>query len=170
ASCPDRPNPPVPDWHARGRWRFQIGLADDLIGYLIPAWGFSSEPGTYTTTCFNDDDNKDPRGHQHKLEDESVGPTAGNLVAQHLTALLDHRPDERAHIVQGRFLLPDGTRTRRAAGAVGIEVPDGRAFALSGITGFGDHPVAGHARFMDYGGAVQDRPDIRTRGMVGDDG
>src|SRR5439155_8197122 len=100
----------------------------------------------------------------------SVGPTAGNLVAQHLTALLDHRPDEQAHIVRGRFLLPDGTRTRRAAGAVGIELPDGRAFALAGITGFGDHPVAGPARFMDYGGAVQDGPDIRTRGMVGADG
>ena len=134
-------------------------LADDLIGYLIPAWGFSSEPGTFTTTCFNDADNKDPRGHQHKLEDESVGPTAGNLVAEHLTALLDKRPDPTAHIVRGRFVHADGSLSRRAAGAVGVRLAGGRVL------------TNGHgARFMDYGGAPQSGPDIRTRGMIGDDG
>ena len=50
-----------------------------------------------------------------------MGPTAGNLVAEHLTALLDKRPDPTAHIVRGRFVHADGSLSRRAAGAVGVE-------------------------------------------------
>src|SRR5581483_1954058 len=118
AGCPDRPNPPAPAWHATARWRFEAGLANDMIGYLLPAWGFSSEPGTYTTTCFNDQDNREPKGHQHKLEDESVGPTAGNLVASHLTALLDQHADPAVTVRPGRFVLTDGALSRRATGAV----------------------------------------------------
>src|SRR5205807_3491958 len=45
ASCPNRPNPAVPTWYARAPYRFQVGLADDLLGYLIPAWGFAEMPG-----------------------------------------------------------------------------------------------------------------------------
>src|SRR5439155_13361529 len=43
AGCPDRPNPPVPTWHARATYRFQVGLADDLIGYISPASSFSDQ-------------------------------------------------------------------------------------------------------------------------------
>ncbi len=170
ASCPERPNPPVPAWHARARWRFQIGLADDMIGYLIPAWGFSSEPGTYTTTCFNDGDNRDQRGHQHKLEDEGVGPTGSNLVAEHLTAVLDRRPDPAAKVLTGRFLRNDGSASRRAGGALGIELAGGRILAVAGVVAFGERAVGEHALFMDYNGAAQSTPDLRTRGMLADDG
>ena len=71
-SCP-RPNPDVPTWHANGLFRFQVGLADDEIGYLIPAWGFASgTPGLFNNdTCYQDEN-----GHGHKLESESAGPTA----------------------------------------------------------------------------------------------
>jgi len=36
----DRHNPEVPAWHARARHRVEVGLANDLLGYLIPAWGW----------------------------------------------------------------------------------------------------------------------------------
>lgn len=159
AGCPDRPNPPVPAWHSAARWRFEAGLANDMIGYLLPAWGFSSEPGTYTTTCFNDQDNRDPKGHQHKLEDESVGPTAGNLVAQHLTALLDAERGSTITVAQGRYRLGDGTTSRRATGAVGVVLADGTVIA----TGRG-------VDFMDYDGAPQPGPDLSTRGVQTADG
>src|SRR5206468_1447249 len=55
ASCPDRPNPEVPTWHAHARHRFQIGLANDLIGYMIPAWGWATDPGVAPTTCTIDE-------------------------------------------------------------------------------------------------------------------
>src|SRR6185295_2877950 len=115
AGCDARPNPPVPTWHARARHRFQIGLANDLVGYQIPAWAFSAIPGVFTNeppnadSCVNDQDDIDPAGHQHKLETEGVGPSASNMVAQNLTTLLDQRPDPIAQIRLGRFVLADGT-------------------------------------------------------------
>src|SRR5205807_6835692 len=120
ASCPDRPNPPVPTWHASSTYRFRVGLADDMLGYLIPAWGLSTQPGFFTPTSFNDQNDKDQRGHQHKLETESVGPTAGNLVAQHLSDLLDAQPGRHAGMRPGRFVLADGTLSRSPVGAVGL--------------------------------------------------
>ncbi len=175
AGCPDRPNPAVPTWHAHAPHRIQIGLANDLIGYLSPAWGFSSIPGAYTTTCFNDQNDVDPAGHQHKLETESVGPTAGNMVADALAAMLDARPDPAAQIRLGRFVLPDGTVSHRAPGAIGILVTQGVCTSLAPtettlvtlpsvatIAGRTPDAVGG---FIDYDGQAQAAPDLLTRGM-----
>lgn len=160
--CPDRPNPPVPTWHARAEFRFQVGLANDMIGYEIPPWAFSSQPGFFTTsygddlTCVNDSNDKDPKGHQHKLESEGVGPTASAMVASAVTDLLDQQPDRSARIVHGRFIQPDGTLTRSPEGAVGVWIEGGqRIFAGNG-----------NAAFIDYDGASQPGgSDITTRGM-----
>ncbi len=71
ASC-DAPNPSVPTWHARSAFRFQVGLADDLIGYLLPAWAYVADPPQlFPTACQGD-----AHGQDHKLEDEGVGPIA----------------------------------------------------------------------------------------------
>ena len=160
AGCPDRPNPPVPTWHGGAAFRFQVGLADDLIGYLIPAWGFSSSPGAYVTTCFNDGSDKDPKGHQHKLETESVGPTAGNLVAEHLTALLDadRNRDPKARVVAGRWLRPDGSLSTHPDGAVGAVLAD--------CTRLTAGSAGSKATFIDYDGATQTAPDVTTRGLL----
>ncbi|MGI8756463.1 MAG: hypothetical protein ACR2MB_11505 [Acidimicrobiales bacterium] len=194
--CPERPNPPVPAWHLSATHRFQVGLANDLIGYEIPAWAYSSTPGTFTyngapnfgtaATCVNDPNtDKDSKGHQHKLETEGAGPTASNLVAEHLTALADQDPDPIAKIRAGRFIYADGSLSRRAtrptAGggsedAVGIWLADpgsstlapgtGKIVALPGIAAFGDRYVDLDGRFMDYDGQAQGDPGITTRGMV----
>jgi hypothetical protein len=181
AGCDMRPNPPVPTWHARAVHRFQIGLANDLVGYQIPAWAFSAIPGAFTNeppnsdACVNDQDDIDPKGHQHKLETEGVGPSESNLMATNLTALLDQRPDPIAHIRLGRFVLPDGTLSRRASGAVGILVTEGICTSLAPTeTTFIALPSVASADgrvpdatggFMDYDGAAQAGPDILTRGM-----
>jgi hypothetical protein len=162
AGCPERPNPPVPTWHARARFRFQVGLADDMIGYEIPPWAYSSQPALFVTsygddlTCVNDSTDKDPKGHQHKLETEGIGPTGSAMVAGALTDLLSQEPDPAASMVRGRFIQPDGSLTRTAAGAVGIWIAGvGKIFAGHG-----------GATFMDYDGAAQPGgPDITTRGM-----
>ncbi|HYU59440.1 MAG TPA: hypothetical protein VEK39_01660 [Solirubrobacterales bacterium] len=183
AGCPNRANPPVPTWHASATYRFQVGLANDLIGYELPAWAFSSIPGAFTNeppyddTCVNDQDDVDPAGHQHKLETEGLGPSASNMVAEHLTALLDQTPDQAATILPGRFIQPDGSLSRRAEGAVGIWLADPGSDTLAPGTGtivatpeigfFGDRAVDANGGFMDYDGAAQDGPDITTRGMRG---
>jgi hypothetical protein len=171
--CPQRPNPPVPTWHAYAPFRFQVGLANDLIGYEIPPWAFSSQPGVFTTsygddlTCVNDAGDKDPKGHQHKLETEGVGPTASSMVATALTDLLSQRIDPSARIRAGRFIQPDGTLTRTAAGAVGVWIADPPTIvAVPGVKGFGSRHVDRAGSFMDYDGVTQaGGPDITTRGM-----
>jgi hypothetical protein len=181
ASC-DRPNPAVPAWHARAPFRFMNGLADDLIGYLIPAWGFASGvPGLFSTdSCF-----QDANGHGHKLESESIGPTGSNQVADGLSAMLDAHKDPSAKIRQGRFVLPDGTYTHWPTGrdqgpaaltAVGILIPTAGQTALDpnsglligapGTAGMGSRAVDATGVFMDYNGQPQAGPDVTTRGMM----
>ncbi len=171
-SC-NRPNPEVPTWHARALFRFQVGLADDLVGYLIPAWGFASgTPGLFSgDSCY-----QDQSGHRHKLESESVGPTGSNDVANRLAELLDREPDPSAHVIPGRFVLADGSYSRWPTGAVGIISPPRSSQSLNAnagllvgaprIAGFGRRSVRLHGVFMDYDGQPQGAPDITTRGMM----
>jgi hypothetical protein len=170
AECPNRPNPSVPTWHARAPFRFQVGLANDLIGYMIPAWAAFTDPTLYTVdTCQS-------QKHSHGLDSESVGPTASNAVADQLTALLDKQPDPAAHIRLGRFVMPDGSLSHRPEGAVGVWLADpgsteltpghGTIVATKGIAGFGAHRADATGTFMDYDGAREDQADILTRGML----
>jgi hypothetical protein len=176
-ACPNRPNPPVPTWRAHAAYRFQVGLADDLIGYEIPPWSFI-EPGVFTTDECDLSDH-DRKGHKHKLESEGVGPTASTAVAEGLTSLVtSHGVDPAAVIRPGRFVLPDGTLTRRPDGAVGVWVAGsadateltpgkGTIVARDGITGFGTRAVSKSGRMMDYDGIDQTGAgDVTTRGMV----
>jgi hypothetical protein len=195
AGCPERPNPPVPTWHAYAPNRFQIGLADDMIGYEEPAWAFSSLPGAFNyygppdqggpATCVDDADDRDPKGHQHKLETEGAGPTASNMVARNLTLLLEQHPDPAAQIRAGRYLYRDGTTSRRPKrpgsngssehavaiwvakpGSASLSGDSGKIVALPGIHSFGNRRVDASGRFMDYDGRPQPGPGITTRGMV----
>jgi hypothetical protein len=173
-SCP-RPNPSVPMWHAHGLFRFSVGLADDEIGYLIPAWGFASgTPGLFNNdTCYQDE-----HGHGHKLESESVGPTSANDVANNLTALLEQQgTDPTAHIVLGRYVLPNGSFSSWPTGAVGVLIaPAGSTTKLDpgggtllgdpSVKAFGRRTVDARGVFMDYDGQPQAGPDVTTRGIM----
>jgi hypothetical protein len=181
APCPSRPNPPVPTWYATAGYRFHVGLADDLIGYISPPWAFTDVAGIYTAPpeCQNDPDtDRDSKGHQHKLETEGVGPSAGGFVADNLTGLLKQQGADHAALVRpGRFVYADGTLGRRPANAVAVWVADagsralpagrGTIVALPGVTGFGARGVDATGRMMDYDGAEQPGAgDVMTRGML----
>src|SRR6185503_19608096 len=83
--------------------------------------------------------------------------------------------DPIATIRLGRFVMPDGTLSRRAAGAIGIVVTEGVCSSLArGETKLITLPsvtdVAGRAPdatggFMDYDGQPERAPDLLTRGM-----
>jgi hypothetical protein len=182
APCPSRANPSVPTWNAIAPYRFQVGLADDLIGYISPPWAFTDVAGIYTAPpeCQNDPNtDRDSKGHQHKLETEGVGPTAGGIVAEGLTGLLKQQGSDPAAVVRrGRFVYPDGTLGRRPDGAVAVWIADGTdatalspgggtIVALPGVTGFGSRGVDATGRAMDYDGAEQPGAgDVTTRGML----
>src|SRR5947209_2591688 len=195
ASCPNRPNPPVPTWQAYAKYRFQVGLGDDLIGYEKPAWSFLYDtPGSFTPT----DCTSDPHNHSHALEDEAVGPVAANLLAQKLAELLDANPDPIAEIRLGRYVKADGTLTDAYVGppthpdqgapghfptdavAIWLAAPgsttlnpepghpdSGTIVALPRIGAFGNRRVDANGDFMDFDGADQPNgPNIDTRGML----
>jgi len=159
APCADRSNPPVPTWHAAATWRFEVGLADDMLGYLLPPWAFATTPSTTQSTCTTDQDDKDAKGHQHKLEDESVGWDAAGDVATALSALLDRDPIARADgpsaIRPGRYVLADGTLSRSPLGAVAVQLTEA------------DKPVVVHGEFIDFDGRPQpDGPTLSTAGII----
>jgi hypothetical protein len=193
ASCPDVANPPVPTWHASATYRFQVGLGDDLIGYEKPAWSFERVPPTFNPTPECDGDEA---GHTHHgLEDEALGPSASNMVAEKLTELLDQNPDPTAEIRVGRYVEADGSLTDPYVGpgytgapghfpdgavAIWLAAPgqdslnaqpgqpdSGTIVALDGIASFGARPVDANGRFMDFDGAGETGgPDVNTRGML----
>ena len=180
AACPNRPNPPVPSWHLTAAHRLEMGLGDDMIGYEEPAWAWYESGAIYADPgCPNPTANSspDPRGHPHKLESESLGPDAGNIIAQHMAALADAHADPNAHIQVGRFIDAGGALQRRGAttplgmlvlpsGATGFTPGAGFLVGVAGIDAFGTRSVDAHGVFMDYDGQAQAGPDISTRGML----
>ncbi|MEA2409640.1 MAG: hypothetical protein QOC77_201 [Thermoleophilaceae bacterium] len=173
APCPSRANPPVPTWNASAAYRFQVGLADDMIGYMSPPWAFTDVAGIYAAPpeCQNDPQtDRDSKGHRHKLETEGVGPTAGGSVAERLTGVLKQLgADPTASMPAGRFVYADGAIGRNPQDAVGVWLAGspGTLYALPGITGFGTRGVDGTARLMDYDGAEQPGSgDVTTRGAL----
>jgi hypothetical protein len=173
APCPSRPNPPVPTWNAVSAYRFQVGLADDMIGYMSPPWAFTDVAGVYAgpPECQNDPQtDRDSKGHKHKLETEGVGPSAGGFVAENLTGILKQQGADPAAVVRpGRFVYADGALGRSPYNAVGVWVAGspGTLYALPGVTGFGTRGVDGTARLMDYDGAEQPGDgDVTTRGAL----
>jgi hypothetical protein len=176
AECPNRPAPPVPTWRAAAPYRFQIGLADDLTGYMLPAWAWKSDtPGVFTT----DSCDSTPAKHSHSLETEGVGPTGSNQVATALTDLLSQKEYSDPTVTRiwlGRYVQPDGTLTRRPEGAVAVWLaPPGKTelapgtgtiVGLAGVTGFGPRAIDQSGRMMDYDGIDQPAADVTTRGMV----
>jgi hypothetical protein len=171
AECPSRANPPVPNWISPARWRFNAGLADDLIGYIGPSWAFAPDtPGTYTAADCPQQQGK----HAHKLETESVGPSAGNIVAQALADLIAAHPDPIARVRSGRFIQDDGRLTAQPdehtvgawvadAGSTQLAPGKGTVLALRGVEGF---HVDERGRPMDYDGRAQSVADVLTRGFV----
>jgi hypothetical protein len=172
APCPSRANPPVPTWNAGAAYRLQVGLADDMIGYLSPPWAYTSMAGIFPgpPECQNDTDDRDSKGHQHKLESEGVGPSAGGYVADNLTGILKQQGADPAALVRpGRFIYADGVMGRSPYNAVGVwvEGSPGTVYALPGVTGFGTRGVDATARMMDYDSAEQPGDgDVTTRGVL----
>ncbi|HVU72653.1 MAG TPA: hypothetical protein VHE83_06815, partial [Mycobacteriales bacterium] len=178
ASCPQRPAPPIPLWHAHAQHRFQMGLAGDLLGYLEPPWAWSTDAGVIVDTCYDDPSTgRDPRGHPHKLETESVGPQSAADAATHLTALLDADGiDPIATIHRARFLTASGAVTRDPASAVALWVAasdDATTLgakdpivALAGITSFGTHAVTATGVPMDGNGHTVAAGDRQIRGFA----
>jgi hypothetical protein len=187
-SCPERAQPPVPAWRATADHKLEMGLGDDMIGYEIPAPGWFADPLVLVDPAcprsadFMSDPTSDNDANEeyHKLESESVGPDAGNLVASHLAALALARPrraGQALYLGVGRFLLANGSFSRKgadgpvgvwvlASGATSFKPGAGTLIGVGGVSAFGSRPVDAHGVFIDFDGRAQSAPDIDTRGML----
>jgi hypothetical protein len=185
-ACSTRPNPVVPSWHSSATYRWDLGLANDMIGYEYPAWSWDAGPETYSNPsdpCSTNATNEG--GHSHKLESESLGPYSGNIVAQNLVGIIQGFDGTDANdIYVGRYLFEDGTLRRRPYKAAPPSAPnrDGNLDILERAVGIfyavgterrvatldsydGPFRSSSQGSFVDFDGHVQGRASDITRGM-----
>jgi hypothetical protein len=118
-------------------YRFEVGLGEDMIGYLFPPGNFvggdqteTQEQPWFTYQVAKGGTDHDRFGHGHSDDSESAGPYAGLAVTQALSALLaeDGHGD---HVLPGMFVDAGGARSDSAfagsgfGGAVGVVVATG---------------------------------------------
>jgi hypothetical protein len=120
------------------RYRFLVGLGEDMIGYLFPPGNFvgdegevTSEPwASYETSGANG--GRDRFGYGHSDDAEAVGPYAGLAVTNALQELLagDGRPSK---VVPGLFMDAAGHLSDSPfaspgfSGAVGVKTAGARS-------------------------------------------
>lgn len=166
------PNYPLPPWpmpYLRTPYRFFVGLANDMIGYIFPEGNGVGVPGehpvrnpTFSST--------DRFGCGHADDSESTGSNTSNVLGAALVGLLRAHYGPPESITDGRYVLGDGVLSRDPLGtpaslkcnvdqvfhpappAVAVWLPGGRIV----------HPIA----WMSLSGRAQSHPDRNTRGYL----
>jgi hypothetical protein len=160
------PSAALPPWlipHLHAPFRFIDGLAEDMLGYIFPE---GNAVGIPTLANLSPSDT-DRFGCGHSDDSESTSALAGNIVGTALVRLLDVRGAHAETIVQGRYILPSGRRSRDPLGGPEIKCTSdetfhfaGRAVAVALAGGKVVHPRV----WMSLSGLPQKRPDRDTRG------
>jgi hypothetical protein len=162
----------MPPWvlpHLHAPYRFVDGLAEDMIGYIFPRGNGVGVPGEYPVTN-PQADSTDRFGCGHSDDSESATSQAADLLGGALVGLLDAHEGHPENVVNGRYILPDGVRSRdplgvpeslECTGATTFR-PDGPATAVWLSGGQVVVPVA----WMSLSGRPQTTPDRDTRGWI----
>jgi hypothetical protein len=162
------PQDSLPPWllpHMHTPFRFIDGLAEDMIGYIFPQGNAVGVPTASNPQAVNGD--TDRFGCNHSDDSEAASPASADLLGQALVPLLDRHGGAAETIVQGRYVLPDGTLSRDPLGGPQLKCatdttfrPDGPAVAVELAGGAIAHPAA----WMSLSGLPQTAPDRDTRG------
>jgi len=177
---PDDEATPDPTWsppawimaRMNTRWRFIVGLADDMIGYMFPRTNAVGVP----TLSDLDPPDVDRFGCSHSDDGEAAAVGAGDLVAQELTKVMPRAHDQ---IVTGRYVWSDDTLHRSPVGDGGqactgpgntfVPAPGGGATGVAiGSTRLTVDGV--NLRWMDATGQPQSAPSTQTRGVIDSSG
>ncbi len=173
---PDDEATPDPSWspppwimaRMNTRWRFVIGLADDMIGYMFPRTNAVGVP----TLDDLDPPDTDRFGCGHSDDGEAAAVGAGDLVADQLATIMP-RPHDT--IATGRYVWRDGSLHRSPIGEGGQActgpgntfVPATGGPSRSVMIGTTLLRVDGtDLRWMDATGQPQRVPTTQTRGVI----
>jgi hypothetical protein len=166
---PSQPLPawPLPSMHAR--FRFIDGLAEDMLGYIFPA---GNAVGIPTLSNLNPS-GTDRFGCGHSDDSEAASAQSGNIIGASLVQLLDAHGGSPETVVEGRYVLPDGTVSRDPLGGPELKCnvdqtfrSAGRAIAVALPGGKKVHPRV----WMSLSGLPQREPDRDTRGYFDEHG
>jgi hypothetical protein len=185
-AVPDGAAPP--DWvmpRLSQRFRFIVGLGDDMIGYIFPKTNAVGVPLSLSNTS-----DVDRFGCSHSDDGEAAARAAGDLVVATLISILPENMSDDT-IQTGRYVWRDGTLHRSPLGEGGqacqgpgntfVGAPGGAATGVwalpPGTTQFAPHvgeritvQSEGDWRWMDLRGRPQERPSTQTRGVINREG
>lgn len=165
---PDGQSPPA--WvmaRMTAPWRFVVGLADDMIGYIFPKTNAVGVPTSLAAVS-----DVDRFGCGHSDDGEAAAKDAGGVVVAQLTSIM---PKPRDAILPGRYLYSDGTLHRSPLGDGGqactgpghafVPAPGGAAVGVA--VGRRRVRIDGVSLWwMDLRGRPQRAPSTQTRGVI----
>jgi hypothetical protein len=160
------PGPSLPPWlipHMHTPFRFIDGLGEDMLGYIFPVGNAVGVPTL---------DNLDPSGTDrfgcgHSDDSEAASPSTADIAGKALVSVLDAHGGKPEKVVEGRYVLPDGTRSRDPLGGPEIKCNVDKTFNFAGPAVAVWQPGAGKVRpaaWMSLSGTPQTTPDRNTRG------
>jgi hypothetical protein len=154
--------PPWPMRHMHTPFRFVDGLGEDMVGYIFPrgnAVGVPGEDGGGSDT--------DRFGCAHSDDSEAASSQTGDIAGRALVQILDAKFGKPERIVQGRYVLPDGTISRNPLGGPEIKCDVDVKFDFAGRAQRVWTPNRGRFRpsaWMSLDGRRQAKPTRNTRG------
>jgi hypothetical protein len=163
----DMPKPefPLPPWlmpHMHTPFRFVDGLGEDMVGYIFPRGNGVGVPGEDPSGS-----DTDRFGCGHSDDSEAASSETGDIAGTELVKLLDDRFGKPERMVRGRYVLPDGTRSRDPLGGPEIKCDVDTTFDFAGRAKRVWIPKRGTVKpkaWMSLDGRRQARPTRNTRG------
>ncbi len=172
----DMPKPqyPLPAWpvpYAHTPFRFIDGLAEDMIGYIFPRGNGVGVPGEDGNSL--DPSDTDRFGCAHSDDAEAASSQSGDIIGSALVSLLRAHEGKPERVVEGRYVLPDGTRSRDPLGSPELKCSVDTRFNPSGpavAVWVPDRGVIRPRAWMSLDGQPQAQPDRTTRGYIAPNG
>jgi hypothetical protein len=171
-SCTGTGTFPLPPWlmpHMHTPYRFIDGLAEDMVGYIFPRGNGVGVPGEYPNANSLQGNSDDRFGCGHSDDSEAASSQAGDILGAAAIKLLDANGGPAEGIVEGRYVLGDGTLSRDPLGGPEVKCNVDQTFYAKAparavwLAGAG---LVTPARWMSLGGRPQTAPDRNTRGYL----
>jgi hypothetical protein len=157
--------PPWPLRHMHTPFRFVDGLGEDMLGYIFPRGNGVGVPGEDPSNPSADD--TDRFGCGHSDDSEAASSQTGNIAGRALVQALDLHSTRPERLASGRYVLPDGARSRDPLGGPEIKCDVDTEFKFAGRAKAVWIPKRGRIvpeAWMSLDGRRQQRPNRNTRG------